>query len=142
MVYAIFLGTMLIVLTSVIHFSALNWMSRKNVYTKRPSNFTTFWVVSGVFVLHMFEIILYAFAYWFSEQVLQIGSLEGLGANIPYDYLYYSTVTFTSLGIGDVFPTGHIRFLTGVEALNGLLLIAGSASFIYFALSNVWKWER
>lgn len=142
MFYAVLLSTSLMVLTSMIHFSTLKWMCEKIPNTAWSSNVMTFWIVAGVFIVHMVEIVLYALAYWFSEQILQIGSLRGLEAHAPYDYLYYSAVTFTSLGIGDIFPSGHIRFLTGVEALNGLILIAGSASFIYFAISKVWKWEK
>ena len=36
-----------------------------------------------------------------------------------------------SLGLGDVWPHGPIRLLTGIEALNGLILIAWSASYTY-----------
>lgn len=52
----------------------------------------------------------------------------------PLDYFYFSIVSYTSLGHGDVFPSGHLRFITGVEALNGLLLIAWSGSFIYIVM--------
>ncbi|URF49315.1 ion channel (plasmid) [Dinoroseobacter shibae] len=30
------------------------------------------------------------------------------------DYLYFSAVIYTSLGIGDIVPKEHLRFLTGV----------------------------
>jgi potassium channel LctB len=38
-------------------------------------------------------------------------------------------VSYTSLGLGDVYPGGSLRLITGVEALNGLLMIARSGSF-------------
>ena len=44
------------------------------------------------------------------------------------------TVSFTSLGLGDVCPHGPARLLTGIEALNGLLLIGWSPMFTYPAL--------
>ena len=56
------------------------------------------------------------------------------------DYLYFSSVTYTSLGLGDVFPVGHLRFLTGVEALNGLVLIAWTGAFTYLAMGKMWPW--
>ncbi|VCU62298.1 hypothetical protein PEPIB2_93 (plasmid) [Tritonibacter mobilis] len=73
--------------------------------------------------------------------MLEIGSFEGEGVNDALDYLYYSAVIYTSLGIGDIVPTGHLRFLTGVEALNGLLLIAWSASFLFATMNRLWDWE-
>ncbi len=67
-----------------------------------------------------------------------MGTLEGIEVNNPMEYLYYSSVILTSLGIGDVYPVGHIRFLTGIETLNGLLLIAWSGSFTFLAMGNLW----
>lgn len=46
------------------------------------------------------------------------------------------------LGLVDVFPGGHLRFITGVEALNGLLLISWSGSFVFIAMGKLWPWER
>lgn len=42
--------------------------------------------------------------------------------------LYLSVVNCSSLGLDDIYPTGHLRFLASVEALNGFLLIRYSAS--------------
>lgn len=47
------------------------------------------------------------------------------------DTLHFSLVNYTSLGLGDIYPTGHLRFLAGVEPLNGFLLISCSAALIY-----------
>lgn len=52
--------------------------------------------------------------------------------------LYFSAETYTSLGYGDVVPGGALRLLAGMEALNGLLLIGWSASFIYIAMERFW----
>jgi hypothetical protein len=38
-----------------------------------------------------------------------------------------------------VTPYGSVRLLAGVEALNGLLLIAWSASFLYLEMERYWK---
>ena len=40
------------------------------------------------------------------------------------DIFYFSLVNYTSLGLGDIYPTGHSRFLAGLESLNGFLLIS------------------
>ena len=52
--------------------------------------------------------------------------------------LYFSAETFTSLGFGDIVPTGSLRLLAGFEALNGLLLIGWSASYIYISMERYW----
>ncbi|NJN82937.1 MAG: two pore domain potassium channel family protein [Caldilineaceae bacterium] len=38
--------------------------------------------------------------------------------------LYFSVVTFTTLGYGDIQPHGFARFLVSVEALLGIFLIS------------------
>jgi hypothetical protein len=43
---------------------------------------------------------------------------------------------YTSLGLGDIYPTGHLRFLAGIEALNGFLLISCSASTIFLVTTR------
>ena len=35
------------------------------------------------------------------------------------DCVYYSFITYTTLGFGDVIPTGTLRFLTSLESLTG-----------------------
>ena len=46
------------------------------------------------------------------------------------------------VGLGDIEPQGHIRFITAVEALNGFLLITWSASFTFLAMGRLWPWEN
>lgn len=99
-------------------------------------------IVFVALLAHLGEIVVYAFAYGLSVESLGLGDFGGLAVTSPLDYLYFSIVTYTSLGLGDVFPSGHLRFLTGVEALNGLLLITWSGSFIYLAMGRLWPWER
>jgi hypothetical protein len=38
-----------------------------------------------------------------------------------YEALYFSVVTFTTLGYGDLLPRGHFRLIAGSEALCGIL---------------------
>ena len=40
------------------------------------------------------------------------------------DALYYSLVTFTTLGYGDMHPTGWLKALSAIEALTGAVFMA------------------
>jgi protein-S-isoprenylcysteine O-methyltransferase Ste14 len=77
-------------------------------------------VVFGIFALHTAEIWLYAALY------LGLGTL---GALEPA--LYFSTVTFVSLGYGDLTLPPAWRLLGAIEAANGVILIAWSAGFLH-----------
>lgn len=50
----------------------------------------------------------------------------------------FSAETYTTIGLGDIYPLGPLRLITGIEALNGLLLIGWSASFTYLAMQKFW----
>ena len=86
--------------------------------------------------------MLYAAAYYVTVVHLELGAFRCVGVGRFYDYLYFSSVTYTSLGLGDVFPSDHVRIIAGIEALNGLLLIAWSGSFIFIAMGRLWPWDR
>ena len=46
--------------------------------------------------------------------------------------------TYTTLGIGDLHPTGATRLIASVDSLNGLVLIGWSASFTYLTMEEFW----
>lgn len=67
------------------------------------------------------------------------GTLQGSVNNSLMDCLYFSFVSYTTLGYGDIIATGDIRFLTGLEALTGLVLITWTASFMFIEMEKQWK---
>lgn len=140
MITALALAVTLVATTFVVHYKALRISS--GLLPQVPVNLQArvLIVISLAFLAHMIEIVLYAVAYAVSVEWLGLGGFGGMPVESALDYLYFSIVTYTSLGLGDVFPQGHLRFLTGVEALNGLLLIAWSGSFTYLAMGRLWPW--
>ena len=46
------------------------------------------------------------------------------------DYFYFSLINVTTLGLGDIYPTEHLRVLAGVEALTGFALITARRSYL------------
>ena len=77
---------------------------------------------------HVFEVWLYAGVYWFAAGT-GFGQLQGVTEGL--DYVYFSAVVYTTLGFGDIVPTGDLRILAGSQALVGLCLIAWSATATY-----------
>ena len=99
-------------------------------------------VVVTLFLVHIAEIGMYAITYGVSVSVLELGVFQGALITDAMSYLYYSGVIYTTLGLGDIEPQGHIRFITAMEALNGFLLITWSASFTFLAMGRFWPWEN
>jgi ABC-type transport system involved in cytochrome c biogenesis permease subunit len=95
-------------------------------------------VIVVALVAHFAEVTLYAVAYLLMTEKLGYGSIGGLPINNFYEYLYYSIITYTTLGIGDHYPQGYLRILSGSESLVGLVMITWSASFAYLAMQKFW----
>lgn len=140
MFISVTLAASLVMLAALFHYFVLRWLSGGMAQFRMAATTRILAIVFAVFLAHIVEIVLYALAYAVSERALALGNFGGLPVESPMDYLYFSIVSYTSLGLGDVYPGEHLRFLTGVEALNGLLLIAWSASFIYLAMGRLWPW--
>lgn len=52
---------------------------------------------------------------------------------------YFSFSNYTTLGYGDLVPSGPLRFMAGMEGLTGLVLITWTASFMYLQMRRVWE---
>lgn len=76
-------------------------------------------VVFGLVALHTIEIWLYAVLY------LALGALHSFEES-----LYFSTVTFVTVGYGDVVLGKAWRLLSAIEAANGVILVAWSTAFL------------
>jgi len=98
-------------------------------------------VLAGVFVIiiiHVFEIWLFALAYFLMINIEGLGSLSGNFDQSLLDCSYFSFTTYTTVGFGDIEPLGYVRFLTGLESLTGLVLITWSASFLFLEMQKYW----
>lgn len=102
-------------------------------------------IVIGVFgsiFAHLVEIWLFAFGYYFLIKSGLFGQLRGNFQGTLMDCVYFSLTNYTSLGFGDIEPIGEVRFLAGFEALTGLVLIAWTASFMFFEMQRFWSGGR
>jgi hypothetical protein len=94
-------------------------------------------VVMVCFIAHTIEVWLYAIAYLLLD-LTELGSLKGHIEEHFADFLYFSATSYSTLGIGDVYPMGVFRLISGIESINGLFLIAWSTSFTYFVMDRLW----
>lgn len=135
----VFLACLLLVpLATLLHYEALHLLSSGLPTLRVPSRARLVAAVLGTFTAHALQIVLYATVLWLLAHVGVAGTLGSAAAPAFTDVLYFSAETYTSLGYGDLVPNGPLRALAGVEALNGLLLIGWSASYLYVAMERFW----
>jgi hypothetical protein len=122
------LGTLLISVTVIVHTLGLmvlagwtkwivHWVRlHRHRIGKIVAMVTT---VLGLFLVHTIEVWLWAFAY------LGIGAVNGLESAV-----YFSTVTFSTVGYGDITPTADWRVFAALEGMNGFILIGWSIAYL------------
>ncbi len=90
------------------------------------------WTAVVLLMLHLVEIVLWAVAYLLILPGDQLKTLE--------EATYFSAVTFTTLGYGDISLAEHgWRLLSGMEALNGILLVGWSTALFFGVVQRSWK---
>lgn len=82
-------------------------------------------------ILHLIESVCWAIAYLTLPAVNGIDSFE--------EAVYFSMVTFSSLGYGDVVIEAPHRILCGIEAMNGLLIFGWSTAMFMTLLQRLWQ---
>ncbi|HZH42581.1 MAG TPA: ion channel [Lysobacter sp.] len=124
----------------MVHYEGLTALGRRfGVGRERPSRRKVLKMIVGLLGLHVLEIWLFGIAYWGLMHVDGTGDIAGVNEISLFDSVYLSAITFTTVGFGDLAPVGPIRFLSGSQALTGLLLITWSASFTYLEMSRHWR---
>jgi Ion channel len=134
MLQAVLAGLALVGTAVIIHYESLR------AITILTSHLTTLSlvVIAGVLLAHLLEICIFAAGYFLMHEHLGLGSVAGAFSGSTLDYFYFSATTYTTLGVGDLFPTGAIRSVAAVEALSGFVLIGWSASFTYLSMQRSW----
>ena len=80
-------------------------------------------------VKHAVDIVFWGAAIW-----LCAGSqFTGLG-----EAIYFSSVTYTTLGYGDIVLSGKWRMLSAFEATNGMLLFGLSTALLFVLVERIW----
>jgi hypothetical protein len=139
--FAFIFNTLLALLVILIHFEVLSQLDRRLPKVSHlPARFKVLVGAGVIFMAHIVEIWVFAFGYLLALQLEGMGGLTGTVSNhgALLDSVYLSFVTYTTVGYGDVVAHGYLRYLTGVEALLGLLLITWSASFLFLEMQKYW----
>jgi hypothetical protein len=106
--------------------SAIRWRRRP------PESAHDFWrwtlrfigVAGLMIVLHLVEISVWALFYFWRDAIIDLQAA-----------FYFSAVTYTTTGYGDIVLPEEWRLVGGVEALTGILM-CGWSTGLFFAIAN------
>ncbi|MDG4887945.1 MULTISPECIES: ion channel [unclassified Mesorhizobium] len=89
-------------------------------------------------VIAMITVVMGLFAVMTTEVWLWAGIYRLLGILTDFETaLYFSTITFSTVGYGDVVPAHGWRVLAALEGINGFLLIGWSTAYLIAAGTRV-----
>ena len=112
--------------------SALRWL-RGRVWTDArfwPCTLLFIGLAGWIVLLHLLEMFIWA---WFYQR-------EQAMPDLP-TALYFSAVTYTTTGYGDVVLPAEWRLVGGVEGLTGILMCGWSTGFFFAVASRIYATE-
>jgi hypothetical protein len=83
-------------------------------------------IVLAMFLLHGLEILAFAMMIW------QLGAVPGFE-----DAVYYSTISYSTVGYQDTHMANDWRMLGAVESVLGIFLIGWSTAFFFLVLGRI-----
>ena len=89
---------------------------------------------SVLLTLHLAEVLMWAFAYYTIPGIQTPSTVE--------DCIYFSMVTFTSLGYGDIVISSSWRLLSGIQAMAGMLVFGWSSALLFAAMNFVAGFQK
>ncbi len=128
---------MVVTLCVILHYEALRFLSRA-VGVHVHKRIGVLIVMLGLLLAHVLEIVIFALGYMLMQHSVNMGHITGLDEASLFDFIYYSSVVYTTVGFGDLLPVGAIRMLSAAEGLAGLAMITWSASFTFLAMQRLW----
>jgi len=127
------LATLMVVVTVLIHLLGLAILMRvlrshTRIFRKLAIMPLTLLLAAtiGIFAIHTVEIWLFAILY------LQLGAFGHFE-----QALYFSTITYATIGYGDVVMVHQWRILGGIEGATGVIMLGWSTAFLISLLSQL-----
>jgi hypothetical protein len=131
MITKLLIALVLMAVSVAIHASgvsaALGWLRRQS-HAQRFRRLTWLFIVvaAWMILLHLAEITVWALFY------LVTGAIPDVASS-----LYFSAVTYTTTGYGDVVLPRDYRLVGGVEALTGILMCGWSTGFFFAVVGRI-----
>jgi hypothetical protein len=86
---------------------------------------------AGIVLLHLAQVVLWAVVFWRAQELPNAETA-----------LYFSLVSYTTIGFGDVVVGPRWRLLAGIEGLTGILLVGWSTAFVFAVVNRMYEHSR
>ncbi|MBK9657094.1 MAG: two pore domain potassium channel family protein [Rhodanobacteraceae bacterium] len=128
----------------LLHYEGLTLLQRNLGHVHMgPRRMRVLFGIIGVLLMHAIEIMFFALGYAAVHAVTDGGAIHGMPHPEFLDLMYFSAITYTTVGYGDLVPIGPLRFIAAVESLAGFVMVSWSASFTYLVMERFWgSWKR
>ena len=119
-----------------IHAGGVTWALRW--HSRHPEPLQQFWkwtwrligMAGWVVLLHLLEVAAWAFLYFWRNAITDLQAA-----------FYFSAVTYTTTGYGDLVLPEEWRLVGGIEALTGILMCGWSTAFFVAVVSRMYRAE-
>jgi hypothetical protein len=108
--------------------SAVRWLRRQPIKEQQiwPGTWLFIGLAGWIVLLHLIEITVWALFYAWTHAMPELQSA-----------LYFSAVTYTTTGYGDLVLSREWQLVGAVEALTGILMCGWSAGLFFAVLSRM-----
>ncbi len=136
----VFIGLMLVCATTIVQAGFMiagvrfiDWrmIRRDHVRKHLPKAILVSAFTAWMFVGMLLEALLWALFYLYHPEIHELPDLETA--------LYFSMVTFTSVGYGDVVLTGSWRMLASLQGANGIIVFGWTTALIFYVIQTVYR---
>ncbi|MEC7794416.1 MAG: ion channel [Pseudomonadota bacterium] len=136
--FALAIGTTLIVVAGLLHHGALYNIGRFTQASERNSTRTIHLTFAGLLVLHVGEILAFSAVNFLLLNWDSIGGPKEEAIDWA-DVIYLTGVNFTTLGYTQIELVGPIRMVTMLQSLGGFMLLTWSATYLFTVCQKSWQ---
>jgi hypothetical protein len=137
------LSVVLVTASVLVHYEVLRKLADRLERLQQLHRTRVLVLIMGLLATHIFEIWIFALGFGLLDGVAYFVVIAHLKASPTpstwLDYVYFSFITFTTVGYGDLVPRGPLRFIAASEALTGWVLLGWSASFTFLEMQRFWR---
>jgi len=138
--FVAFVTATVVLVSAFVHYEGLRLMSdRLPSFFRHHHRRRVLVMILLLLMLHVVHIWIFGLSYLWLLNADGFGALEGIHRVTLVDSVYYSAMVYTTIGFGDIYPSGPVRLMTGMEGITGLTMITWSASFTFIEMGKEWK---